>query len=73
MEEVYQAAHRLKNTVMYLGSQPTIDALNRLEQAAESGSHDAVSQALKELELQLENLKKALLVYRENAAMRPGI
>jgi signal transduction histidine kinase/CheY-like chemotaxis protein len=70
IEDVYRAAHQLKNTVLYLGAQPALDALNKVEQEVKSGALEAVDQALRELEAQLEYLKQNLLVYRRDDALR---
>jgi signal transduction histidine kinase/CheY-like chemotaxis protein len=62
-DEVRNAAHKLKNTVIYLGSQPTTDAIVNVEGAAKSGDLDALSITLQKLKLRLDSLKQALAVY----------
>jgi signal transduction histidine kinase/DNA-binding NarL/FixJ family response regulator len=57
-------AHRLKNTVIYLGAQPAASAIEDVEAAAKSGESDAISVALDRLDRQLETLKPALISYR---------
>ncbi len=46
MEAVRDAAHRLKNTVVYLGSGPAMNAIVEVENAAKSGDLKALDQAL---------------------------
>jgi signal transduction histidine kinase/DNA-binding response OmpR family regulator len=60
MGAVRDAAHRLKNTAVYLGSGPAINAIVDVENAAKSGDLKALDQSLQSLELQTENLKQAL-------------
>jgi signal transduction histidine kinase/CheY-like chemotaxis protein len=57
---VRDAAHRLKNTVVYLGSGSAMYAIEEVENAAKSGDLIALDQSLQSLELQAENLKQAL-------------
>jgi signal transduction histidine kinase/CheY-like chemotaxis protein len=59
-EAVRNAAHCLKNTMVYLGSQPAMDAIVSVESAAKSGDLMALDQALQYLELCVEDLKQAL-------------
>ena len=54
------AAHRLKNTIVYLGSGPAMNAIVDVENAAKSGDLKALDRSLQSLELQAENLKAAL-------------
>jgi CheY-like chemotaxis protein len=63
-DEVRRVAHRLKNTVVYLGARPATDAIVEVESAAKSGEIAALDQALIELGRQLEDLKSALDPYR---------
>jgi signal transduction histidine kinase/CheY-like chemotaxis protein len=57
-------AHRLKNTVIYLGAQPAASAIVEVESAAKSGKLEMISLALDKLDLQIEALKPALTAYR---------
>jgi HPt (histidine-containing phosphotransfer) domain-containing protein len=57
---VRDAAHRLKNTVMYLGSGSAMCAIVEVENAAKSGDLLALDNALQQLELCIENLKQSL-------------
>jgi hypothetical protein len=57
---VRDAAHRLKNTVVYLGSGSAMNAIVDVENAAKSGDLIALDQSLQSLALQAENLKQAL-------------
>jgi signal transduction histidine kinase/CheY-like chemotaxis protein len=59
-ETVRDAAHRLKNTVVYLGARPAADAIISLENAAKAGDLEALDQSLQNLQLHVENLKQAL-------------
>ncbi len=74
-DEVRRVAHRLKNTVVYLGARPAMDAIVEVESAAKSGEISALDQALVKLERQLEDLKSSLIAYhRQNitSSKRPG-
>jgi signal transduction histidine kinase/CheY-like chemotaxis protein len=57
---VRDAAHRLKNTVMYLGSGSAMCAIVEVENAAKSGDLLALDNALQQLELCIESLKQSL-------------
>jgi signal transduction histidine kinase/CheY-like chemotaxis protein len=63
-EEVRTAAHRLKNTVIYLGAQPAAEAIKTVELAAKSGDLLSVDAALTELGGRLEELKSSLVGFR---------
>jgi signal transduction histidine kinase/CheY-like chemotaxis protein len=62
-DEVRNVAHQLKNTVIYLGSQPTTDAIVNVENAAKSGNFEALSDALEKLHFRLDSLKLSLAIY----------
>lgn len=64
------AAHRLKNTVVYLGAQPAMNAIVDVEIAAKSGDLEAFDRALRELEIQAENLRAALTDHCRGDAIR---
>jgi signal transduction histidine kinase/CheY-like chemotaxis protein len=72
-DAVRNAAHQLKNTVVYLGSQPTTDAIVKAEDAAKSGNFEALGEALKQLQRQLESLKRSLAPHcrREGVERKP--
>lgn len=59
-EALQHAAHRLKNTVVYLGSHPVMQAIENLEKLVKAGDPKALERALQALEMQVEVLKKAL-------------
>jgi signal transduction histidine kinase/DNA-binding response OmpR family regulator len=63
VDDVRNVAHQLKNTVIYLGSQQTTEAIVNVEKAAKSGNLDALSEALNQLRHRLEGLKNSLSVY----------
>ncbi|MBN1568143.1 MAG: response regulator [Acidobacteria bacterium] len=63
-EEVRTVAHRLKNTIVYLGAKPAADAIVDVESAAGSGDMPALDRALVQLGQRLEELKNALIPYR---------
>jgi two-component system, sensor histidine kinase and response regulator len=63
-DEVRTLAHRLKNTVVYLGAQPATQAILALEKFAKAGDVAGIDKALVELEVQLEDLKRSLNAYR---------
>lgn len=63
-EETYRAAHRLKNTVVYLGATSAVEATTQVERFCLAGNLTAASQALDALEQQLSRLKPVLAEYR---------
>jgi CheY-like chemotaxis protein len=63
-DEVQRIAHRLRNTVLYLGARPAAEAILEVESTAKSGEHAALDQALIKLERQLDELKSSLAAYR---------
>lgn len=64
-EQVRSTAHRLKNTIVYLGAQPAVDAIINVENVAKSGNLADIDTALCELGARLEDLKKSLSSYRK--------
>ena len=72
MEAVRSAAHRLKNTLIYLGAEPASAAVVEVESAAASGKLDILDAALRDLERQLEVLKKLLAPHRRPDTANPG-
>ncbi len=69
-DEVRSIAHKLKNTVVYLGAKPATEAIVGVETAAKSGELTALDEALTVLKTHLENLKHSLAVYRRKDTMR---
>jgi len=59
-EAVKNAAHRLKNTVVYLGAQPAMDGIISVESAAKSDDGAALDRSLQHLEICVEDLRQAL-------------
>lgn len=68
-DEVRSLAHRLKNTIVYLGAEPATQAIVRLENAARAGDFEGIDDALDKLSAQLGRLKESLQVYRQTDAM----
>ncbi len=71
IEEVRRIAHRLKNTVVYLGARPAINAIIQVESAAKSGDAAPLDQAMHDLEQEVHTLKLALTPYRSQGATAP--
>jgi signal transduction histidine kinase/CheY-like chemotaxis protein len=67
-EELRRIAHRLKNTVLYLGARSTTDAISGVESAAKSGEAAALDQAMEVLDRRLAELKLELAPYRNQNA-----
>ncbi len=59
-DEVQQIAHRLKNTVLYLGARPALDAILKVELAAKTGQLADLDKASNYLGKQLKGLKHSL-------------
>jgi signal transduction histidine kinase/DNA-binding response OmpR family regulator/HPt (histidine-containing phosphotransfer) domain-containing protein len=64
LDSIRESAHRLKNTVIYLGARSSAAAIEEVETTAKSGNLPALEKALEELRIQLERLKLALTDYR---------
>jgi len=71
-DAVHRAAHRLKNTVAYLGAQPAAEATKRVEHLARDGDLPGTALAVEELIRQLALLKPALLPHRSVASHPPA-
>lgn len=67
-DRVRDDAHRLKNTVIYLGAHPAAAAITAVEKAARAGQTGTLAAALAGLEAQLDQLKAALEKYRRTGA-----
>jgi PAS domain S-box-containing protein len=67
-EAIYQAAHRLKNTVVYLGASRATKATQQVEQASKSQDSSSVREAIEALEEETDRLKQALEPYRKEDA-----
>lgn len=63
LEAIGKAAHRLKNSTVYLAARPSTDAAIRLEKAAKTGDRIATGKALRELEHEVSRLTNALKTY----------
>ncbi len=68
VQVIYEAAHRLKNTVVYLGAAPTAEATQRVEQIRRSGDLTDVAEAIQRLEEQLAMLKRAVAPHKKTRA-----
>jgi two-component system sensor histidine kinase/response regulator len=64
-QRLYFTAHRLKNTVIFLGVDSAKDATARVEQMGMSGDLGEAPAALARLGLELNRLKEALAQYRK--------
>jgi signal transduction histidine kinase/CheY-like chemotaxis protein len=64
IDEVQRIAHRLKNTVLYLGAQPAMSAIVEIEAAAKSGQPAVLEEASNVLEKQLDHLKSSLISFQ---------
>jgi signal transduction histidine kinase/DNA-binding response OmpR family regulator/HPt (histidine-containing phosphotransfer) domain-containing protein len=71
-EEVRTAAHRLKNTILYLGAHQASAAIKKVEEAAKSGELNSIDFALQELDGSLMDLKSALKGYRRRDSASLG-
>lgn len=67
-DRVRDDAHRLKNTIIYLGAHPATAAITAVEEAARGERTGALAAALAGLEAQLDRLKAALERYRRSGA-----
>ena len=68
VQVIYEAAHRLKNTVVYLGAAPTAEATQRVEQIRRSGDLTDVAEAIQRLEEQVAMLKRAVAPHKKTRA-----
>jgi CheY-like chemotaxis protein len=71
--EVSTIAHRLKNTVVYLAAQPAMQAILKVEIAANDGELVEIDKALSQLAHQLERLKNSLSAYRKRDSMNSNL
>ena len=71
MEAVRSAAHRMKNTVIYLGAEPAGAAVAEVESAAASGKLEILDAAVRDLERQLGILKPLLAPHRKPVSSSP--
>jgi HPt (histidine-containing phosphotransfer) domain-containing protein len=69
---IAHAAHALKGTVAYLGSQSCLKAVQLIEQAGEDGDLPFAEQQTEHLAKQIELLKKALLLGRDAVGFELG-
>jgi CheY-like chemotaxis protein len=63
-EDLVYAAHRLKGTILYLGSHPAMESADRLERIGRSGDLAPAADALQEFEQWIDRLKIALASHR---------
>ena len=61
-------AHKLKSTVVYLGAEPLLRAVRRLEQIGRSGCLDDAAEALRDLQRQVDRLTPELLAHRKQVS-----
>jgi hypothetical protein len=69
-DDVRTIAHRLKNTVVYLGAQPATQAILELERAAKAGELAEIDKYLSDLAEKLQSLKESLAAYYRRDTMR---
>jgi PAS domain S-box-containing protein len=70
-EEAYRAAHRLKNTVVYLGAAPATEAVREVERFSKANDLTAAAHAVGELEQRLGRLKPILAEHRRKPKEMP--
>jgi hypothetical protein len=70
-EDVRTIAHRLKNTVVYLGAQPAMQAILEVERAAKARELTEIDAGLSQLSGRLEKLKQSLSAYRKRDTRSP--
>ena len=63
LEEVRSIAHRIKNTIVYLGAKPATRAIIELEKAAKSREFPELDSALERLTVELQRLAQSLAAY----------
>ena len=64
-EEVRSIAHRMKNTIVYLGAKPATQAIIELEKAAKNKEFPELNAALKQLAVELDRLTQSLSSYQK--------
>ncbi len=64
-EEIANAAHRLRGTVLYLGAKAAVDAAKRTEQTGRSGDLAAAATAVEQLEDEIRLLAEAIVASGE--------
>jgi CheY-like chemotaxis protein len=64
-EEIANAAHRLRGTVVYLGANAAVDAAKRTEQTGVSGDLAAAAMAVEQLEDEIRLLAEAIVACGE--------
>ena len=69
-DEVRTIAHRMKNTVVYLGAEPSTQAIRQVENAAKAADFEDIDGSLALLSVQLGRLKHALRAFRHRDAMK---
>jgi len=74
-ETIHRAAHRLKNTVAYLGAPTATDATKHVEALSRNGNVAEAAAAIEELSHELDLLKSALTPHRAatvDGSISPG-
>jgi HPt (histidine-containing phosphotransfer) domain-containing protein len=66
-DDLVYAVHRLKGTILYLGSHPAMQSAERLERIGRSGDLAPAAEALRDLERWIELLKSALASHRPDS------
>jgi hypothetical protein len=69
-EEVRTLAHRMKNTIVYLGAGPATQAIQDLEHEAKACAAAGTDKALQRLFAELQRLKQSLSDFRSRDAIR---
>jgi CheY-like chemotaxis protein len=68
-EEIRTVAHRMKNTIVYLGARSATQAIVELETVAKGSDLQGLDHALERLTAELEKLKRSLSDYRKQDAI----
>ena len=71
-DDVAQLAHRLKGTILYLGSPPALKAAAQVERIGRSGQLATAGEALDRLEALIGLLKQVLVAHRDGAVPGPS-
>jgi len=72
-EEVGRAAHRLRNSLVYLGAGPAAEGALQAEQIGRSGDAARLAQSVAALERHVAILKEALVPHRRHDPAKSGI
>lgn len=69
-EELVYAAHRLKGTILYVGSPPAMEGVERLERIGLLGDLEPAAAAIRDVERWIDLLKPALAPHRTHGAKK---